>query len=68
MCLDELKHLTVKNIILSKQIHFLNYPNRQKSEMAAKIWKFSTQTSPLFNQYSRKIDKKSANRFSLKII
>ena len=37
-----------KNILLSKQIYFLNYPNWQKSKMAAKIWKFSTQNITTF--------------------
>ena len=43
MCLDELRRWTVKNILLSKQIYFLNDPNWPKSNMAAKIWKFCTQ-------------------------
>ena len=46
--LDELNRLAVKNILLSKQIYFLNYPNWQKSKMAAKIWKFSTQNITTF--------------------
>ena len=43
-----LKRLTVRNILFSKQIYFLNYPNWQKSKMAAKIWKFSTQNVATF--------------------
>ena len=36
-----IKTLNCKNILLSKQIYFLNDPNWQKSKMAAKIWKNS---------------------------